>query len=85
MDTFNKEVSFVNRIDQLSNCQLSEEFVVPRFIQYNTIYSVNASIKKILHSEYNCSVGFVLFSIVLHLFVFHKVTAINDPRFSLKM
>jgi hypothetical protein len=49
------------------------------------MYSVNASIKKILHSEGNFSVGFVLFNIVLHLFVFHKVTAINDASVSLKM
>jgi len=59
--------------------------ICPRFIRYNTIYSVNASIKKILHSECNCSVGFVLFNFFLLLFVFHKVTSISDPHISLKM
>jgi hypothetical protein len=80
----NKDVNFKKRIDHLSNCQLSEVFDVPRFMRYNTMYSVNASIKKILHSECNCSVGFVLFNTFLLLFVFHKVTSINDPNISLK-
>ena len=42
---------------------------------------MNASIKKILHSECNCNVGFVLFNILLLLLFFPQINVNKRPKY----
>jgi hypothetical protein len=70
-------------IDHLSNCQRSDEFYVPRFMRYNTMYSVIASVNSYIRNEtavwVSCSSNTFLL-----LFAFHQAASINDPNISLK-